>query len=264
MQAMCMSSAPQRRRGGGAPPGGSVNSAAHNHKIKKKSSSRPTPTLAATPPAPPAAPAHYSRSREEVSQQSKPDTGASSSHSHSSEQQQQHTADEEAAAAAAAAGVVSEEAGNSRDCTLLPAALNDKFDQLDADGAVRPVILSVGTAWEKRSQKALLAAPATTTLHAGEQKTERSAAFDLLDALSRSGGLVVDNTDLHVVLVSTHCFDKTLMNTIIQQNTNPIEKMEQSTLIMASVIHGRSVQELSNESQHKRLQSQAAMLFEED
>ena len=241
-----------------------MNSAAHKHKLMKKSSSRPTPTLAATPPAPPAAPAHYSRSREEVSQQSKPDAGASSSHSHSSEQQQQkqYTADEEAAAAAA--GVVSEEAGNSRDCTLLPAALNDKFDQLDADGAVRPVILSVGTAWEKRSQKALLAAPATTTLRAGEQKTERSAAFDLLDALSRSGGLVVDNTDLHVVLVSTHCFDKTLMNTIIQQNTNPIEKMEQSTLIMASVIHGRSVQELSNESQHKRLQSQAAMLFEED
>jgi hypothetical protein len=151
-----------------------------------------------------------------------------------------------------------------RDCTLLPSALNEKFDHLDKDGAVRPVVLSVGKAWEKRSQKALLAAATTATLLADEQKTEKSAAFDLLDALSRSGGLVIDNTDLHVVLMSTHCFDKTLMNTIVQKNTNPIEKMEQSTLIMASVVHGRSAGDLVNESQHERLLNQAAMLFEED
>ena len=76
--------------------------------------------------------------------------------------------------------------------------------------------------------------------------------------------MVIDNTDLHVVLMSTHCFDKTLMNTIVQKNTNPIEKMEQSTLIMASVVHGRSAGDLVNESQHERLLNQAAMLFEED
>jgi hypothetical protein len=75
--------------------------------------------------------------------------------------------------------------------------------------------------------------------------------------------LTIDKTDLDVVLVSSHCFDKTLMNTIIQKNTNPIEKMEQSTLIMASVIHDRSAEELANESQHERLHNQAAMLFED-
>jgi hypothetical protein len=146
---------------------------------------------------------------------------------------------------------------------VLPDALNKKFDQLDKDGAVRPVILSVGKSWKKRSQKALLSAATTSTLQADEQKSERSAAFDLLDALSRSGGLTLDNTDLHVVLMSTHCFDKTLMNTIIQKNTNPIEKMEQSTLVMASVIHGKSAEELTEESQHERLQQHATMLFQE-
>jgi hypothetical protein len=59
--------------------------------------------------------------------------------------------------------------------------LNEKFEALDKDGAVLPVILSVGKAWKKRSQNALLAAATTTTLHAEKQKTERSAAFDLLD-----------------------------------------------------------------------------------
>jgi hypothetical protein len=149
------------------------------------------------------------------------------------------------------------------DCTVLPDALNKKFDQLDKDGAVRPVILTVGKSWKKRSQKALLSAATTSTLQADEQKSERSAAFDLLDALSRSGGLTLDNTDLHVVLMSTHCFDKTLMNTIIQKNTNPIEKMEQSTLVMASVIHGKSAEELTEESQHERLHQHATMLFQE-
>jgi hypothetical protein len=153
----------------------------------------------------------------------------------------------------------------STDFTSLPDDLNKKFDQLDKDGAVRPVILSVGRTWKKRSQKALLATAKTTTLHASEQKDEKSAAFDLLDALSRSGGLAIDNADLHVVLMSTHCFDKTLMNTIIQKNTNPIEKMEQSTLIMASVIHGGiSTEELSNENQHERLRNHSALLFEDD
>jgi hypothetical protein len=149
------------------------------------------------------------------------------------------------------------------DCTVLPDALNKKFDQLDKDGAVRPIILTVGKSWKKRSQKALLSAATTSTLQADEQKSERSAAFDLLDALSRSGGLTLDNTDLHVVLMSTHCFDKTLMNTIIQKNTNPIEKMEQSTLVMASVIYGKSAEELTEESQHERLQQHATMLFQD-
>jgi hypothetical protein len=53
------------------------------------------------------------------------------------------------------------------------------------------------------------------------------------------------------------------MNTIIQKNTNPIEKMEQSTLVMASVIYGKSAEELTEESQHERLQQHATMLFQD-
>ncbi len=47
---------------------------------------------------------------------------------------------------------------------------------------------------------------------------ERQKCFDLLDALTKSGALPIDYASLHVVIAATHCFDKTLMNTIIQGN----------------------------------------------
>lgn len=49
-----------------------------------------------------------------------------------------------------------------------------------------------------------------------EQEKERNKAFDLLDALTKSGALSVDQASLHVIIASTHCFDKTIINTLVQ------------------------------------------------
>merc|ERR1712137_796903 len=98
--------------------------------------------------------------------------------------------------------------------------------------------------WNKKYQKALLSDPTATTLSAEDLKKEKNKTFDLLDALTRSGGLAIDSASLHVVLASTHCFDQTLMDTIIKDNINPIEKLERSTLIVASTIQQVSPDEL--------------------
>jgi hypothetical protein len=98
---------------------------------------------------------------------------------------------------------------------------------------------------------------------------ERQKAFDLLDALTKSGGLAVKEAELHVVVASTHCFGKTLMNTIIQvrerrcvaggtdfsrqDNQNPIEKLEKTSLIIASSIHGTTPQALIKEEHISRV-----------
>jgi hypothetical protein len=123
------------------------------------------------------------------------------------------------------------------DYTQVPAAIDAKFDKLDEDGAVRPTKVLPGDVWRKKFLKALLAKPSETSLGKDELRTEKNKAFDLLDALSKSGALPLGNCQLHVVIVVTHCFDRTLMETVTRDNVNPIEKVERTQLIIASAVH---------------------------
>ncbi|CAE7799825.1 unnamed protein product [Symbiodinium sp. CCMP2592] len=113
-----------------------------------------------------------------------------------------------------------------------------------------------------RSQKALLAQTSQTSLGADEQKQEKEAAFDLLDALTKSGALPLVNASLHVVVAAVHCFDKTVTETVIQDNMNPIENVERSALIMASTIHQQPVAALVRASHQARLRASSPSLFQ--
>jgi hypothetical protein len=44
------------------------------------------------------------------------------------------------------------------------------------------------------------------------------------------------------VIVVTHCFDKTLMETVTRDNVNPIEQVERTQLLMASIIQSKEQQ----------------------
>merc|ERR1719161_2609044 len=115
--------------------------------------------------------------------------------------------------------------------------MDARFEALDVDSALRPTILSPSERWTKKAQKALLASPTTSTLGGDEQKKERDAAFDLLDALTKSGALPVDHASLHVVVAATHCFDKTITETVVQDNVSPVDRVERSMLLMAATVH---------------------------
>jgi len=147
------------------------------------------------------------------------------------------------------------------DYTKIPGQLEKKYEELDVEGALRPTIINPGTVWTRRFQKSLLAEPETTTLTKDQQGKERNKAFDLLDALTKSGSLTVEAAALHIVIAATHCFDKTLVNTIIQDNVNPIEKVERSALIMASTIHGVTPKDLIVNEQVERIQTYSPMLI---
>jgi len=147
------------------------------------------------------------------------------------------------------------------DYTQYPIMLDKNYEKYDPDSALRPTIIKTGVVWTKKAQAALLTAASAKKLYVADQTTEKTAAFDLLDALSRSGSLCIDDASLHVVIAATHCFDKTLVNTVIQKNVNPIERVERSTLIMASTIHGVLVSDLVVGNQVNRLQGITPTLF---
>jgi hypothetical protein len=138
------------------------------------------------------------------------------------------------------------------DYTRVPADLDKKFEQFDHDSALRPTVINPGDPWTRTYQKGLLSEPTTATLQAREQETERNKAFDLLDALSRSGALPLEHASLHVLMASTHCFDKTLLDTVIQDNVNPIEKVERSLMLVATTIHDQPATALLAPIQRER------------
>ena len=147
------------------------------------------------------------------------------------------------------------------DVSKLPQVLERKFEALDSDNCLRPTILKTGDVYQKTHQKGLLSKPATQRLHAEAQKQEKDRAYDLLDALTRSGALEVEEASLHVVVASTHCFDKTLMDAVVQDNVNPIEKVERSVLIAASAIHCRAAEAMLREEQVGRVKAHCPQLF---
>ena len=148
------------------------------------------------------------------------------------------------------------------DYTQLPTQLDSQYERLDTDSALRPTIINPGTPWQKKSQAALLATPTTRSLDTDGQKSEKDAAFDLLDALTRSGAIALEHCTLHVVIAATHCFDRSLMDTVVQRNVNPIERVERSALIMASTLHGVRAGQLLQESQVARVSTFSPQLFE--
>jgi len=147
------------------------------------------------------------------------------------------------------------------DFTKYPGMLDAKFEKLDTDSALRATIINPSNNWALESQKGLLGPRTSTAVGAREQEDNRNKAFDLLDALTRSGALEIAEASLHVVLAATHCFDKSIIDTLVQDNMDPIQKLESSTLIVATTIHGKTVEELVKEEELERVKAYTPILF---
>jgi len=141
----------------------------------------------------------------------------------------------------------------NEDFTLVPRQLDAKFEALDVDAALRPTTIKPSDVWTKREQTTLLGTPKTNSLPEDGQKAAKTKCFDLLDALSRSGALTVEHTTLHVMVAATHCFARSLMDTVIVDNVNPIEKLDRSALLVASTIHGVEMAELVQDRERENV-----------
>lgn len=149
----------------------------------------------------------------------------------------------------------------ARDYTVVPGQLDEKFEALDDDNALCTTTIKAGLNWTKKYKESLLAAECETTLDTEKQKDEKNKAYDLLDALTKSGTLLIDHSSLHIVCAATHCFGESLMNTVVRDNINPAEKVERSNLIVASVVHGEKAEALVEGGQVDRVKLYSPKLF---
>eukprot|EP00981_Chlorochromonas_danica_P016064 scaffold15460_cov368-Ochromonas_danica.AAC.1 len=137
-----------------------------------------------------------------------------------------------------------------------PQLLDNAFDGLDTSHAVQPAILHVREDWQRRKPQALAmgkdAKPLELRPSSNDLQNEKEAAFELLDALTRSGGLLIEHADLYVIVTAVHSFADSVMDTLVHQNINPIEHIEQSSLIMASTLYKHPAQKLIQSSQVSR------------
>jgi hypothetical protein len=143
-------------------------------------------------------------------------------------------------------------ANQGLDFTVIPQILDRAIDKYAQSNALRTTTIKAGT-WSRNRQSNLLSNPKLIQLSVHDMKSEKNKAFDLLDALSRSGSLSIEYSDLHVIVTVTHCFDKDIMSTVVCDNINPIEKLELSTLLVASVIHGKSIKDIIQDTEVQRL-----------
>ena len=64
-----------------------------------------------------------------------------------------------------------------------------------------------------------------------------------------------------MVIAATHCFDKTLMDVVVQDNVNPIEKIERSMMIVATTIQNQPARALVEDAQRARVATFSPGLF---
>lgn len=127
---------------------------------------------------------------------------------------------------------------DSVDVTLAPKMLDDAMDRHDNDNGMRLTIIKTQDTWIRRRQESLLTQATETKLKPDDLTVERNKAFDLLDAISRSGSLSIDCCDLHAIVPVTHCFENDVIGTVVQDNVNPIENIEKAHVLVASTVYG--------------------------
>lgn len=147
------------------------------------------------------------------------------------------------------------------DYSQVPSLLDLAHDKYDPDSPLRSTVITASDSWTLKSKKGLLHPVIDSFLDGDALNKAKNDAFDLLDALSKSGSIELNHAELHIVYAATHAFDKSVMDTVVKDNSNPIERAERSMLIMASTLHGLPTSELIDIEHVTRLQRASPALF---
>ena len=138
------------------------------------------------------------------------------------------------------------------DPTMIPRVLDQKLEKHDKDGALKSTIVQVKDGpWERLRKKNLLVAPQRSLLNDKDKEHENHKAMDLLTAISRSGSLPIVQSELHIIVAVSHCFQNDVVGTVIRDNVNPIRKVEQSILMLGSIIYDKDYEDILTPSNER-------------
>lgn len=152
----------------------------------------------------------------------------------------------------------------SIDFTLVPKILDVAIEKSGDGPSLRSTVVKASDNWVRSRQENILSRSKTQNLNSTDIKNEKNKAFDLLDGLSRSGSLPIKFSELHVVVAATHCFEKDVIDTVVCDNVDPIEKIEMSTLLFASTVHGVPARDLVRDGEElRRLEGSVPLLLQE-
>ncbi|KAJ3376918.1 hypothetical protein HDU92_008813 [Lobulomyces angularis] len=147
------------------------------------------------------------------------------------------------------------------DITNIPKTIDDKFEEMKSKHT-KPTIIEIGKIWKKKINKSFLREKTENAeLKSEEQRKELNGAFDLLDAISRSGSLSLEESELHVIISTTHYFEESVIYTVIENNVNPIEHVEKSLLLVNSVVFQTNTENLLKADQVDRVKFISNELF---
>merc|ERR1712232_704881 len=130
------------------------------------------------------------------------------------------------------------------DFSRIPKILDALIEKEDKDGALKSTIIRPHSVFHRSRHASIIQDAVKSILDSSTVQDEKNRAMDLLTAISRSGSLPIEASEVHVIVGMTHCFPKQIMETIIEDNINPIEKVEKSLRMIASVIHGKPVNDM--------------------
>ena len=145
-----------------------------------------------------------------------------------------------------------------------PARLEEAMSTHDLRDALRPTIITPGATWSRRSRKSLIDDFATRALGVEERRSEHVRALSLLDALTKGGALDAPYSEVHVVVPTTHHFERTLMATLAHDNVDPIEAIESSMIIIATTLYNTTAQSLVSTGAMAKRESSPPHLIKED
>ena len=126
--------------------------------------------------------------------------------------------------------------GQIRTASSLPGILQETLERECEGVCVRPTGIIVGNC-SQTSQKGLLGKPISSSLSNSDLMNKKYSTLRLLSYLTKHGVVPIQYSTMHVFMATTHRFDKTLMNVLVQDNINPITLVERSAQLIAAAIH---------------------------